>query len=427
MGRVTLPKTSPVPRQVTKPVLPASIGRLSALKNNPALAAIGKQIADQIAKSKLQGPEQQKIQDFSKAQQAGAAKQTGAVDFKTMTQAQQYDYLQKTTVQQAAGDQKAWKTGDREVNLVGIRSFANGQAGSKEGNAYNDTIYACRMVDGKKTVESFKASVDGGVFKDPKKSGLGFYDRKGKYKGITHLADGFYRDAFKRGKVSGKENGLRQQGLVRLHADKNNDGVIQNREKLGRNDQGMLAGARHQIQFHRGADGDKVGESSAGCQAIRPDDWKRFQNVMADAPKGQDSKLSGKGFSYLLTDSSKLPPPDSNFQALRRSQVDQRTVFQKRPGLFSNDPKDRAMGKGIIDEDMDNPFTRLQGFSDRDRSSHIKNREFETDPNRNSNSGNSWLNMIRQWTYGDGVGIVRTPDKMGSSFRADLFTSWLRF
>ncbi|MCD4784497.1 MAG: hypothetical protein K8T10_11805 [Candidatus Eremiobacteraeota bacterium] len=228
-------------------------------------------------------------------------------DFNKMTTQEQYDYLQDVVVQQADGDESAWKTGEGEVNLVGIRSWEDGQPGGREGDAYNDTIYAARMVNGEPRIDSFNASVDGGVWNPSTAQNRGFgYRENGEWKGISHIADGFYRDNWVKGGVPGSDLGLRQAGDIRIHADSNSDGVIQNNERLGADingdgiGDGVTVGSSWGIQFHPGGNGTNVGQASAGCQVIHGSEYDKFKQIISDAPNSR--------FSYTLIDSANLPP-----------------------------------------------------------------------------------------------------------------------
>jgi len=232
--------------------------------------------------------------------------QAGPPDFNKMTPQEQYDYLQNTVVQQAGGDESAWKTGEGEVNLVGVRSWENGQPGGREGNEYNDTIYVARMENGEPKIDAFTASVDGGVWDPAKAQQRGFgVTSNGEWKGISHLADGHYRDTWVKGQVPLSDLGLRQAGDVRVHADGNSDGVIQNNERLGSDitgdgiGDGETKGAGWGIQFHPGGTGENVGQYSAGCQVIKAQEYDRFKQIIANAPNSR--------FSYTLVDSSNLP------------------------------------------------------------------------------------------------------------------------
>jgi len=281
-----------------------------------------------------------------------AAQGASAVDFSKMTQAQQYDYLKDLTIQQAGGNENAWKSGANEVNLVGIRSFQNGKAVAAEGDKYNDTIYGCRMRNGQKEVQAFNSTTDAGIWQDAASKGMSFIDRRGNDRGVTHLADGYYNQAFERGTVQGGEQGLRQTGWVRMHADRNNDGKIQDNEKLGwRDKDGVLAGSDWQIQFHRGGSGDKVGETSAGCQAIKSGDYARFQQMLADAPDSQ------KYFNDTLTDSSKLPPPGfevGDKKAWNELDITQRQSQARGSGMLANIMQQinpNAQGRGVLNSE----------------------------------------------------------------------------
>jgi len=207
-----------------------------------------------------------------------------SVDWNSMSQDQKYDYLQKLNTANS-GSADTWKTGDKEVNLVGVRGFSDGQANANEKDQYNDSIFACRMNNGKKEVYEFKGSTDPGA--DPTNQ---WHDR-----GDTFLAEGFYKDSWAKGKVSGGEQGLRQVDWVNVNVDANGNGKIDSNE--GRR---LQAGTGCQFQFHSGGDGDKVGKSSAGCQVIQNEQYADFQKLLSEAPDSQK-------FSYLLINGSKMP------------------------------------------------------------------------------------------------------------------------
>lgn len=256
--------------------------RQLALRNRGAQA-----LRDRLATAELKTP-------------VAAAGSTTPVNLNSLSTQQQYDYLRNVVVQQAGGDSSAWKTGEGEVNLIGIRSFQDGKPTTAEGNTYNDSIYAVRMVDGRPQVTAFSGSTDAGIFPDPAASGFGYTDPQGTYQGISHLADGFYPDAWVRGAVAAGGAGLRQAGEIRIHADSNNNGVIDETERLGPDGQGVTKGAGWQIQFHTGGAGTEVNRWSAGCQVIHANQWQAFQELVGNAPNA--------AFSYALVDSANLPP-----------------------------------------------------------------------------------------------------------------------
>lgn len=227
------------------------------------------------------------------------------VDFNSMTQDQQYDYLRAKTVADAGGDGSAWKSGDRQLNLVGVRGFKDGVRTENEPDKFNDTVYACRLVDGKKEVYAFNAAVDAGIYDAAEHDGYSLSNRDGYSKGVAHLADGFYRDAWSKGPVTGGVEGLRQTGWVRVNADFNNNGKIDDSERLGRSQEGMVAGTKLQLQFHPGY-GDNVGSNSLGCQSIKGEQWDKFQQLLDEVPGSQ------KNFSYNLTDGRTMKAPGAD-------------------------------------------------------------------------------------------------------------------
>lgn len=245
--------------------------------------------ADRLEQARAREAEQQKIKDFAQgagsSTQAGKLKELREVRFDHMTNEQKYDYLKALT--EAKGG--SWKTGDKEVNLVGIRAFAD-QHGDHRPDLYNDRIYACRMVNGKKEVWGFVASVDGGVIRDK-----GLKDQlAGGFGNTTHLADGFYQDCWRKGKVAGGDLGLRQSKPVYVHADGDNDGKIDARER----GEALRSDPSRDLQFHCGEGSNPVGAASAGCQVIHADQFPGFQHVLNESPQ-QD-------FSYLLVSSDSL-------------------------------------------------------------------------------------------------------------------------
>ncbi len=219
-------------------------------------------------------------------------------NFNSMTPEQQYNYLHDITVSMANGDESQWRTGNDEVNLIGIRSWQNGQAGTSEGNKYNDTIYAVRMHDGKPEVYAFNGTVDAGI--DPGGTGYGYSGPEGS--GFSHVADGSYPiGSFEKrgGGKWGVDTTLGQSGNVNINVDFNNDGVIQDNERLNKTE-----GAGWGIYFHPGGNGENVNSWSAGCQVIRPEQYGTFQSLIQQDPNQK--------FGYTLVDSSNLPQVDSN-------------------------------------------------------------------------------------------------------------------
>jgi hypothetical protein len=226
-----------------------------------------------------------------------------------MSQKEKYDYMKDLVNDKAqeADGKNGWKSKDGQWNIIGIRGFEDGKVNKNKADKYNDTIILARMKDGKPQVREFDASVDAGKWtkKEAETDHYGYYD-KGKNKGIVHLADGFYRDTWIRGTVPGDERGLRQNRNIRVNADSNFDGTIQNRERLGKDNDhdgkkdGMVSGPSTGIQFHRGGYGKEVGHSSAGCQVIHGDQYDTFKRLLYDDP-------AQSGYSYLLIDGDDLP------------------------------------------------------------------------------------------------------------------------
>ncbi|MFH0802166.1 MAG: hypothetical protein V2A78_07255 [bacterium] len=245
---------------------------------------------------------QEAVETEANQKMAQAAGPTLPPNFNEMSPEQQYNYLHDITVAMAGGDESAWKTGDKEVNLIGIRSWHDGQAGSAEGNTYNDTIYAVRMNNGKPEVYAFNATVDAGI--DPGGTGYGYSDSRGS--GYSHVADGYYADGTfvkSNNQKWGVRTVLAQAGNVNINCDYNNDGVIQDDERINKTE-----GAGWGIYFHPGGSGGNVNSWSAGCQVIRPEQYGTFMNLIEESPSNS--------FAYTLVDSKNLPEVDSNHVAV---------------------------------------------------------------------------------------------------------------
>ncbi|MDQ7823269.1 MAG: cell envelope integrity protein TolA [Candidatus Eremiobacteraeota bacterium] len=270
------------------------------LKKEEALKAeveAKKKAIEEEAAKKNAAIEEKYQTDMTKAQGP-----TMPANFNDMTPEQQYNYLHDVAVAMAGGDESQWRTGENELNLIGIRSWQNGQAGSTEGNKYNDTIYAVRMVNGNPEVYAFNGTVDAG--RDPGGTGYGYSGPEGS--GFSHVADGSYPIGTFEKRGGGKwgvDTTLGQSGDVRINVDFNNDAVIQDNERLNKTE-----GAGWGIYFHPGGSGENVGSWSAGCQVIRPDQYGTFQSLIQQDPNKQ--------FGYTLVDSANLPPVNSAMEAV---------------------------------------------------------------------------------------------------------------
>lgn len=213
-------------------------------------------------------------------------------EFSQMTQKEQYDFLREIYIAMTGGDESQWKTGDKEVNIIGIRGWQDGKPVVNKGNLYNDTIFAVRLVDGKPEVYAFSATVDAGI--NPGNNDLGYRDASGRFLGYSHLADGFYPNGTfyeREGSKWDVDIVLSQRQDVRINVDTNNDGVIQDNERLN-----ITVPLGWGISFHPGGKSEKVGSWSAGCQVIRPENWKEFQKLLKESPDYH--------YGYVLVDGS---------------------------------------------------------------------------------------------------------------------------
>jgi hypothetical protein len=254
------------------------------------------------------------IEGVEELAESGELEELLPPDFNLMTEEEQYAYLEEVVLEASGDNPDAWKVEPGEVNLVGIRSFQDGQPTTPEGDVYNDSIYAAWMdEDGEVHVEGYQASTDAGVVNDPEATGFGYSNNQG-YQGLSHLADGFYEDTWETGGVPHSDLGLRQKGDIQIHADANNDGIINPEERLGEDTtgdgmgDGVTQGEWWGIQFHPGGSSDRdVNLWSAGCQVIVDEEYADFKEVIGSATNDK--------FSYTLIDSSDLPPVDASHAA----------------------------------------------------------------------------------------------------------------
>lgn len=304
---------------------------------------------DVVETAQAREVEQQKIEAFAKAQvdRDGAG---AGLELAQMSVSERYDYLHQLTVQHAAGDDSAWKDADREANLIGLRGWA---LGSPQG--FGDSLFVLRLVDAKKTVETFRLSAQGPVAGDAQRRGLGYFDDADRFVAMPLLATGFYRNAFMR-----TAQGLRQKGLLRmlpepLPVEEEDSGGDRAQPPAGQLDarSTLLVGPRWRVRFYAGAETHRVLPRPPGCQLVHPQDWANFQRLLADCPAVQDQGSSG--FSYLLLDAQDLPPAAGPFVALQRNQVDARTVFQQPPDLATEafDPHASAATMSAEDAALD--------------------------------------------------------------------------
>lgn len=117
----------------------------------------------------------------------------GEVDLASMNPTEQYNYLHDLVLRSGGTFTEA----DLEVNLIGIRGMnVEGEThdnglGEDGLAAYDDTIYAVRMVDGKPEVYTFAATTDYGDRSDLQETNFGYDDPDGEREYLL-LADGSY-------------------------------------------------------------------------------------------------------------------------------------------------------------------------------------------------------------------------------------------
>ena len=295
-------------------------------------------VQDTVATQAALAAELKKFATFIEAVQSDEQRPTSPPDFANMSQAEQYDYLHKLCVQQAAGDEAAWKHSEGEVNLIGIRHFSAGRLFASNLQHYCDSVLMARILDDKKCIVSFRAHLSPALADSAQNLGCGFYADDGNYVELPQLAPGFYRDAFVR--VSGRDGEilLQQKGLLALQAQESKPKDADDSEKSRRPQargtiKPMLIGPRWHAQFLAGRHGHRDDVAEPACQLIHPGDFKLFQQTLSQVPETQD--LGMGGFSYLLFDGRDLPAVDADMVSLQKNQINARLVFQQSPDLSS--------------------------------------------------------------------------------------------
>ncbi len=236
-------------------------------------------------------------------------------DPRQLPEAEQYKYYQELTTAQAreTGKASAWKTGEGEVNLIGIRDFYGNAEGQTVKDVSNDLVVAAYKENGQDKVKYFRANVDGGKLSQKDIDALGIQadslgtpglpdggtHEKADYV-VPHIADGHYQDVFKKGKVGGGvDDGLVQSGLLACATDFDNDGTAVDDIAVGRG-RTFKAGPEYNYQFHQGNSvNEKVGSSSAGCQTVCSEQWKDFQDLICKSDQDK--------YNYTLVSADKLP------------------------------------------------------------------------------------------------------------------------
>lgn len=173
-------------------------------------------------------------------------------------------------------------TGDRCVNVVGVRAFQNGARVTNIADEYNDTVAVVWLEDGQKRCREFVASVDPGQY---------YTDNPMNMAGCAHLIDGQY--SYKPGKHgSAQRDAFVEAGPVSVWRDSDGDYARDAAERQ------VYTSASFGIHIHAGGTGDAVGKSSAGCQVIyggwSGEPWQSFKSICQAHPKAS--------FNYTLVD-----------------------------------------------------------------------------------------------------------------------------
>jgi hypothetical protein len=165
------------------------------------------------------------------------------------------------------------------LNLVGVRSWQDGQSVANRLNEYDDTIY---VVEGN-VATGCRASVDPGRLREPNP------------KGIAHLIPGLY--LYRIGLHRRRETALVQAAPVRIRRFFDENHLPESAEHgTDEIEEGWFG-----INIHRGGMGTRVGEWSSGCQVVHGSQWTAFlQIVLSAASRGQ------RRFPYLLIEGKHL-------------------------------------------------------------------------------------------------------------------------
>jgi hypothetical protein len=178
----------------------------------------------------------------------------------------------------------AWFEGakDYDVNIVGVRNSATGQAVT---NAFDDAITVSFKIDG---VWQYKEWVN---TTDPGKKGVMQYGNKA---GVARLVEGQYRGSHTIRLHQGKYEALGQAKNVKVYRDANKD-MKYDEIKI---EEGVFG-----INIHKaGVDSTYVENWSEGCQVFKKS--KDFEEFMKICRKARD--IHGNSFTYTLIESSDI-------------------------------------------------------------------------------------------------------------------------
>jgi len=178
----------------------------------------------------------------------------------------------------------AWFEGakDYDVNIVGVRNSATGQAVT---NVFDDAITVSFKIDG---VWQYKEWVN---TTDPGKKGVMQYGNKA---GVARLVEGQYRGSHTIRLHAGKYEALGQAKNVKVYRDANKD-MKYDEIKI---DEGVFG-----INIHKaGVDSTYVENWSEGCQVFKKS--ADFEEFMAICRKAK--AIHGNSFTYTLIESADI-------------------------------------------------------------------------------------------------------------------------
>lgn len=177
-----------------------------------------------------------------------------------------------------------FKSGDYNLNLIGIRSDCN----RKVTNKFDDYLLVTYYVKGELKSKIYTITTEPGRYY--------MQVKLGNAKGTAILVPGQYRGCWQIGKHNGKYNALVQVKPISVYRDSNKDNLYD----LNKIDKGLFG-----VNIHRASQSVvsvNIDNWSAGCQVFAdPKEFKEFMSLCEE-----QRKRYGNSFTYTLLDETDL-------------------------------------------------------------------------------------------------------------------------
>lgn len=199
----------------------------------------------------------------------------------------------------------AWRTGEKEVNLIGVRGFRKGLSRPKNlQNQWDDTLFVARIVNGLKVVDEFVFNVDYATGNAAELMDGCYKFKLSRHKNSLEPGRVYVKLSATESQLSGHKISYRAlHGKEALYFRDYNQSLIQEPWETGVDARTNLANESHSayigrdsseddvgINIHFGGDGSKIGANSEGCQVVRG--WEAFKSFMEIIET--DSTLRGR-------------------------------------------------------------------------------------------------------------------------------------